>query len=154
MAVLSELQKQYVFDPRASVRVFSAMVRFYQLVCDNPPVVDLAQVTGLSNGDNHFGPSDWKVGKSLKKTASGQEALFAGFDFALGKNFEYEDYIFGVSICRKHLKANYQDGARNGSFDVLERNDDWITVKLEQTSFTSPQALSDAVSNIVKSFLQ
>jgi hypothetical protein len=153
MSLFSVAQRQYAFDPRISLCVYSTLEQFYRLVCAVPPVVDLAQITGLSNGDQPFGASEWRVGKFLKKTNSGHAAVFVGFDFSLGKNPEYEDYFFGVSICSKDLNPNYQTEVRNGNFNVLERNDEWITVKLEETSLASPQTLRDAVSNIVKVFL-
>jgi hypothetical protein len=158
MALISSAQKQYAFDPRISLSVFSALEQFYNMVCGNPPLVDLASLIGLpekANGVNRFGDSELKVGKYLKMTGSGHTALFVGFDFELGKNPKYEDYIFGVSICKKDLKEKYQDEAGKSNFDVLERADDWITVRLDpDISMRNTQAFESEVIKIVDTLLK
>jgi hypothetical protein len=151
MAIFSELQKQYVFDPQVSVRVFSAMEQFYSLICTDPPKVNLSTISKLTHCGNRCFGSDpkGKVGQFFNKSKSGGVLAFVGFDFELGKNPEYEDYIFGVSITKKCVAANYN----NQGVDSIE-HDEWITVKLEPGSLKSPQIFYDTVEDIATKLIK
>ena len=150
MALTLLAQMQCAFNPRILLDVSSKLAEFYNMVCGNPPLVDLAKILRLDDGENCFGGSELKVGKFLNKNAD--TAVFVGFDFELLNESEYADYIFSVSIHKDYLVDNYQNGA-NG-LDFKERADNWITIRMDPDTLKNKKAFESEVKKIVDMLLK